>query len=195
MLYKKEMNSILSKNYQRLTKPQKVKIKKLAKKISTPVLSPNNLPFLLRTTITRSSKITGKKLTKEKYYDLFINNFNKDNLFRGRDGLSSMSFNSFQKYFKSGEKRPNPLRLNNLLILCIYTANNERYLNNTFQYLQHVDEIMNFSYFSSIFKNQKVFVLYLKSLLESAFNSVHDIQDVLSQLTNHSFSGCVKKFV
>lgn len=189
MLHKKEMNSILSKNYQRLTKPQKVKIKELAKKIATPVLSPNNLPFLLRTTITRSSKITCKKLTKEKYYDLFINNFNDDNLFRGKDDLSSMSFNSFQKYFKSGEKRPNPLRLHNLLTLCFCTANNERYLNDTFQYLQHIDEIMNFSYFVSIFKNQKTFILYLKSLLGSAFNGVHDIQEVLSQLTNHSLAG------
>ena len=188
MLSRKQMNTILSKNYDQLSKAQKSKVNNLTRKITNPVLAPNNLPALLRIAIDRTSNLKGEKLSQEKYYDYFINTFDGDSLFRGKNDITSMSLNSFQKYFRAGERRPNPLRLHNLLSLCYLTANNKNYINDTYKYVQHMDDIVSFNYFSSIFKNQKSYVMYLKELLDNATKSTGIIANVLAILMDHPWS-------
>ncbi|PMD73048.1 hypothetical protein [Companilactobacillus nuruki] len=126
-----EKQSILTTNYQKLTLKKRRQINKLTMSVSKPPLAPNNLPNLLKDSIAKTAKLKGlKKLSQEQYYDQYIYNFPKewDQLLRGKDDITSMPFESYKKYFRSGGKRPNPLRLHNLLRCAYITANNPDYI-------------------------------------------------------------------
>ena len=181
---KNQKNSILKHNYERLTKKEKENINSLTHRISNPTLAPNNLPILLKKAIERTSQLQNEKYNQLTYYLTYIQKFEDDSLFRGKNDISTMTLDVYRRYFRSGGKRPNPLRLHNLLSQSYLQANKREYLEDIYKFIEHQDEIESFSYFSSIFKNQTVFMSYLDGLLENAFKSVKDILNVLSQLTN-----------
>lgn len=187
-LSKNQKKRILRNSYKRLSKKEKENINNLTHKISKPTLAPNNLPTLLKSAITRASKIEGKKYSQESYFDTYIEKINDDSFFRGSNDISTMTLDVYKRYFRQGGKRPNPLRLHNLLSQSYFQANKKEYLEDNYKFLEHQDEVESFSYFSSIFKNQKVFISYLDELLENAFKSVKDILNVLSQLTSSSLN-------
>lgn len=183
-LSRNQKKRILLNNYEKLTKKEKKNINDLTRQISKPTVAPNNLPTLLTSAIEKTSEINGKKYNQVNYYFSYIDNFDKDSLFRGKNDISTMTLATYKRYFHRFGKRPNPLRLHNLLSQSHLQANKREYLEDIYKFIEHQNEIKSFSYFSSIFKNQTVFISYLDKLLENAFEGVKDILNVLSQLTN-----------
>ncbi|MGN8864451.1 hypothetical protein ACTNET_06045 [Lactobacillus amylovorus] len=183
-LSRNQKKRILIKNYEKLTKKEKKNINDLTRQISKPTVAPNNLPTLLTSAIERTSEIKGKKYNQVNYYFSYIDKFDKDSLFRGKNDISTMTLATYKRYFHRFGKRPNPLRLHNLLSQSYLQANKREYLQDDYKFIEHQNEIKSFSYFSSIFENQTVFTSYLDELLENAFKSTRDLVNVLSQLTS-----------